>query len=234
MHIQVTTQIHVQSNTAPSTPALVADTLPENWVGQSLTEKTTTAMPTFVPHLEAAQLKASQRPRKHSRLSAFLHGFSVIGDESPPKPSRLPNMHRYSTQCYARTPCRVRTQHNSTVTGLRPANSTRGVIDPVHSPTSSVWHLTPQIQDERDSDGRVMTSDAYQSRGLMEMGYMQSEARPRQTKVRHGRKKDIPSPPLSKQPKTRKKIIGSLVFGTLLAIVLTTCALSHIRSSYYS
>jgi len=227
MRIRVTTSINVRSNTVPSTPALVHEALPENWGGHTITEKPTQEMPTLVPRLDAmpSRVNASQRPRQNSRLSAFLHGFSVIGsDDSIQTPSRPRKMYHYSTQCYARTPRRIRTQRNNNATGLRPANSTRGVIDPVHSPNSATWPLTPHIQDERDRDRHRLTMNAHQSRTLAEMGYLQQKPRYRRTRTRISQKEDGKS--LSshkKDPKIRKKIIGCLLFGTLLIIILTTC-----------
>lgn len=231
MQIQVRTSINVRSNTVPSTPAFVQDALPENWSGHTIIEKPAPEMPTLVPRLDAVpvRLKASQRPRQHSRLSSYLHGFSVVGgDDSIQTPSRPRKMYHYSTQCYARTPRTVRTQRDANTTGLRPANSTRGVIDPVHSPNSATWPLTPHIQDERDRDRRRLTMDAHQSRALTEPGYSQQRMKHRRTRTIVSRKEDGKSLLSHKRdPKVRKKIIGCLVFGTLLAIVLTTCT-SHL------
>lgn len=226
MRIQVRTSINVRSNTLPSTPALVHDALPNNREGHKIIEKSRPDMPTLVPRLDAVptRLKASQRPRQHSRLSAFLHGFSVLGDESCPTPSRPRKMYHYSTQCYARTPRRIRTQRNANATGLRPANSTRGVIDPVHSPTSATWPLTSHIQDERDRDRQRLTMDAHQSPVLIDMGDLRSKTQHRRTRRRGAHKDDAKSLLLqNKDPKIRKKVIGCLIFGTLLTIVLTTC-----------
>ncbi|KAK4695754.1 hypothetical protein P7C71_g2057, partial [Lecanoromycetidae sp. Uapishka_2] len=226
MQIEVRTSINVRSNTVPSTPALVHDALPESWDSHKLIEKPTADMPTLVPRLDAvpARLKASQRPRRHSRLSSFLHGFSVIGgEESNPAPPRPRKMYHYSTQCYARTPRRIRSQRDANITGLRPANSTRGVIDPVHSPTSATWPLTPHIQDQRERDRRRLTVHAHESRVLTDMGYLQTGPRHRRTGTRGSQKEDGKSlMSHRKDPKVRKKIIGCLFFGTLLTIVLTT------------
>ncbi len=226
MRIQVRTSINVRSNTVPSTPALVHHALPDNWEGHKIIEKSTLDMPTLVRRLDAVptRLEASQRPRQHSRLSAFLHGFSVIGDESCPTPSRPRKMYHYSTQCYARTPRRIRTQRNANATGLRSANSTRGVIDPVHSPTSATWPLSSYIQDESYRDRQRLTMDAHHSPVLTDMGDLRPKTRHRRKRTRGAHKDDPKSVWLhNKDPKIRKKVIGCLIFGTLLIIVLTTC-----------
>ena len=221
MRINVTTAISVLSNTVPSTPAPKNDAVPEDWCDFKSIGKPSTDMPSLVPRLDAvpARMKASQRPRQHSRLSAFLHGFSVVGEESNTPPARPRKMYRYSTRCYARTPRTVRSEHHQIA--LRPATSTRGVIDPVHSPTSATWPLTHHIQ--TTGAGTDLANVA------VEMTIKPSKHRPyAKSKIGGKMRSERDAFFRTTNPNIRKKVVGCLFFGTLLTIVLTTCTLfSH-------
>ena len=225
MRIQVRTSINVRSNTAPSTPALVNEALPENWKDHIIKEKKSAPeMPTLVESAQS-QFIASQRPPQGSRLSAWLHGSSAIGNERRPKATRSYT----TTQCYSRTPRRGRSQHQPTA--LRHTASTRGVIDPVHSPTSSSWPLSNEsfeVRRDRDRDRRLSTLEPYQAITRREPLYPQSKTGPQRKgtrKVVVRKKGDRTCLPAVADPKIRRKIIGCLFFGTLLTIVLTTCTL---------
>ncbi|KAK3173661.1 hypothetical protein OEA41_006993 [Lepraria neglecta] len=212
----------MHSNTAPSTPALVNEALPENWKDHIIKEKKSAPeMPTLVESAQS-QFIASQRPPQGSRLSAWLHGSSAIGNERRPKATRS----HTTTQCYSRTPRRGRSQHQPTA--LRHTASTRGVIDPVHSPTSSPWPLSNEsfgVRRDRDRDRRLSTLEPYQAINRGEPLYPQSKTGPQRKgtrKVVVRKKGDRTCLPAVTDPKIRRKIIGCLFFGTLLTIVLTT------------
>ena len=227
MRIRVTTSINVRSNTVPSTPALVHDALPEDWNNYIIPEKRnpTSAMPS----LESAQsrLLASQRIPKGSRLSAWLHGCSVVGNQQRPTVAHHRKVSHTTTQCYSRTPRRSRTQ--SRPTGLRPANSTRGVIDPVHSPTTACWPLSSRSFDDlRGRDRQPHTFEPYTPRtpATASSPHLKSGTN-RQKKIHKSSKKPqrICFPHVT-DPKLRHKIFGTLFFGTLLTLVLTACTSS--------
>ena len=159
---------------------------------------------------------ASQRIPRGSRLSGWLHGTSVRNNDA-----RKPRVHarktsHTSTHCFATADGR----HQNHAPGIRSYPSTRGVIDPVHSPTNGPRQLT------YGSDPR---HDAYLQRLRAELG-----SRPREhgTKNGHGhRQRPKRTPPRNqrlcfpqiKDAKMRQKIFGCLFFGTLLTIILTTC-----------
>ena len=228
MRIRVTTSINVRSNTVPSTPALVHDALPEDWNNYIIPEKRNPTL--TMPSLESTQsrLLASQRIPKGSRLSAWLHGCSVVGNQQRPTVAHHRKVSHTTTQCYSRTPRRSRTQ--SRPTGLRPANSTRGVIDPVHSPTTACWPLSNRSFD--DLGGRDRHPHAFEPY----TPWTPATASSPHLKKRTNRQKKIYKS--SKKPqhqrlcfphvtdsKLRHKIFGTLFFGTLLCLVLTTCTL---------
>ncbi|KAK0509151.1 hypothetical protein JMJ35_008522 [Cladonia borealis] len=223
MRIRVTTSINVRSNTVPSTPALVHDALPEDWNNYIVPEKRnpTSAMPS----LESAQsrLVASQRIPKGSRLSAWLHGFSVVGNQQRPTVAHHRKVSHTTTQCYSRTPRKSRTQTRPT--GLRPANSTRGVIDPVHSPTTSCWPLSNQsFDDRRCRDRQPSTVEPYApwTPATASSPHLKSGTQRRKKNLKSSKKPKHTCFPHVNDPKLRHKIFGSLFFGTLLTLVLTT------------
>lgn len=225
MRIRVTTSINVRSNTVPSTPALVHDALPEDWNNYIVPEKENPTL--AMPSLESAQsrLLASQRIPKGSRLSAWLHGFSVVGNQQRPTVAHHRKVSHTTTQCYSRTPRRSRTQTRPT--GLRPANSTRGVIDPVHSPTTSCWPLSNQsFDDRRGRDGQPPTFEPYTpwTPATASSPHLKSGTHRRKKNLKSSNKKPQHSCfPHVNDPKLRHKIFGCLFFGTLLTLVLTTC-----------
>ncbi len=227
MRIRVTTSINVRSNTVPSTPALVHDALPEDWNNYIVPEKPkpTSAMPS----IESAQSRflASQRIPKGSRLSAWLHGFSVVGNQQRPTVAHHRKVSHTTTQCYSRTPRRSRTQNRPT--GLRPANSTRGVIDPVHSPTTSCWPLSNRsFDDRRGRDRQLSTLEPYTPRtpATASSPHLKSGTHRRKKVHKSSKKPQRICFPHVTDPKLRHKILGCLFFGTLLTLVLTTCTSS--------
>lgn len=226
MRIRVTTSINVRSNTVPSTPALVHDALPEDWNNYIIPEKRNPT--STMPSLESAQsrLLASQRIPKGSRLSAWLHGCSVVGNQQRPTVAHHRKVSHTTTQCYSRTPRRSRTQNRPT--GLRPANSTRGVIDPVHSPTTACWPLSNRSFDDlggRDRHPYRFEPYTPWTPATASSPHLKSGTRG-QKKIHKSSKKPQRQRlcfPHVTDPKLRHKIFGTLFFGTLLCLVLTTC-----------
>lgn len=220
MRIQVRTSINVRSHTAPSTPVFVNEALPENWKDHIIEEKRSASeMPTLV---ESARTRfvASQRPPQGSRLSAWLHGSSAISSERRLKAIRS----HTTTACYSRTPRRVKGERHPPA--LRHAASTRGVIDPVHSPTTS-WPLSnDSFEVMRDRDRQLPTWEPYQDISRGKSVYPQLKTGPQRRGTRNvivRKKGDRTCLPAVTDPKIRHKIFGCLFFGTILTIVLTTC-----------
>ena len=181
-----------------------------------------------MPSLESAQsrLLASQRIPKGSRLSAWLHGCSVVGNQQRPTVAHHRKVSHTTTQCYSRTPRRSRAQTRPT--GLRPANSTRGVIDPVHSPTTACWPLSNRSFDDlRDHNRQPYTFEPYTpfTPATASSPHLKS-GNNRQKKIHKASQKPQRQRlcfPHVTDPKLRHKIFGTLFFGTLLTLVLTTC-----------
>ncbi|KAL2042140.1 hypothetical protein N7G274_005328 [Stereocaulon virgatum] len=219
MRIEVHTSINVRSHTAPSTPVFVNEALPANWNDHIIEqERSASGMPTLV---ESARTRfvASQRPPQGSRLSAWLHGSSAIGNEQRPKATRS----HTTTACYSRTPRRVRGERHPPA--LRHAASTRGVIDPVHSPTTS-WPLSnDSFEAMRDRDRQLPTWEPYEALSRGKSVYPQSKTGPQRRGTRNvivRNKGDRTCLPAVTDPKIRQKIFGCLFFGTILTTVLTT------------
>ncbi len=226
MRIQVTTSISVRSNTAPSTPVQAVNAVPLSLgEGQNIVEKVRSQSPLpYLPTLSnmaTSRFMASQRPPRGSRLSAWIHGFSVVNDDRrrpPPHNRKTSHTHTY---CYSRTP---RRRDHDRVTGLRPVNSTRGVIDPVHSPSHGTFPVLAHTQGYGHPQRGLSTYDGYPARLVTNTGHSRSETRHQRTRTKQVHKKG--QQPLlvdTSDPRIKWKIIGSLISGTILAILLTTC-----------
>ena len=226
MRIRVTTSINVRSNTVPPSPVQVSNVpnLPEEQEQRIEKIRSKSPIP-FLPPLQdmaMSRLKASQRPPAGSRLSAWLHGASTMNDARGRTGPHNRKISHTSTYCYHQTPRRRSAERPS---GLRPAASTRGVIDPVHSPTAQTWPMPPQSQHAGSRQRPLSPVDAYQTRMLAEMGF------PPKTKHGKGNAKQVQNKqdrrcfPHIADRKVRQKAIGCVFFGTLLTIILTICTL---------
>lgn len=226
MRIRVTTSINVRSNTVPPTPVHATDDftpLPEE--NKNLVEKVRSKSPLpFLPtrsDMTTSRFMASQRPPRGSRLSAWIHGFSVVSDDRGRPSAHNRKTSHTSTYCYSRTP-RRRSQNRAT--GLRPINSTRGIIDPVHSPSLATFPLSAPSQEGGGLFPPMSAHDAQQARMLTETGDVQLKSRHERTRNKQVRKKDQRHFPLNTSDrKIRRKLVGCLFVGTVLTILLTTC-----------
>ncbi|KAL6713951.1 hypothetical protein ACLMJK_008445 [Lecanora helva] len=225
MQIQVRTSINVRSNTLPSSPAEYRNEFPPPKDNKKVLEKTRSKSP--IPFLlplqdmAVSRFKASQRPPPGSRLSAWFHGFSVMDNNRRRTNTHNRNVSRTDTYCHHQTPRRRSFEH---ATGRRPAASTRGVLDPEHSPATNVWHIPPPppVRDTRFSVYPIASSHVNQIHG-----HGQSSRQP----VKLRQEKSDPRPvhpkqgracfPSIKDPKIRQKAIGCLFFGIILTTVLT-------------
>ena len=222
MRIKVVTSINVRSSpfTSPSTATQHAFPEPEG--RDANLEKASPAIRSPAPGLlqRMDRLIASQRIPRGSRLSGWLHGSSVRRSDGnrPPVHARKTKTSHTSTYCFAA----AEQGHQTQAPGIRSYPSTRGVIDPVHSPTYGPRQLT------YGSDPRHA---AYLERLRAELG---SVPRKQCSKKRNGQKsKQSPAKderfcfPQIKDLKLRQKMIGCVFFGTLLTILLTTCKSCH-------
>ena len=221
MRIKVVTSINVRSSpyTSPSSAIQVA--FPESERRDAVLEKSFPAIPSASGQLSRMdRLIASQRIPHGSRLSGWLHGSSVRSKDTkkPPIHPRKPKTSHTSTYCFAGA--ERGDEHHAQ--GIRSYPSTRGVIDPVHSPTYGPGQLT------HGPDPRHL---AYLERLCAELGAVPREHRSK----KHNQQKSKRAParperfcfPQIKNVKLRQKMIGCFFFGTLLTILLTTCKSSH-------
>ncbi|CAF9920481.1 hypothetical protein IMSHALPRED_004918 [Imshaugia aleurites] len=212
MRIKVVTSINVRSSPFASPRVVVQDAFPEPHGDAILGEKFSTFR-SFAPgqHPRMDRFIASQRIPRGSRLSGWLHGSSVRNNDR-----RRPANHTRTTS-YTSTYCFAAAEQERHAPSIRSYPSTRGLIDPVHSPTYGPRQLT------YGSDPR---HDAYLKRLRAEMGTLPrehcSKRRHRQRSKREPAKKERLCFPQIKDSKMRQKIIGCVFFGTLLTIVLTT------------
>ena len=213
MRIKVVTSINVRSSPFASPRAVIQEAFPEPQERGDLGEKSS-PMPSLAPgqYPRMDRLIASQRIPHGSRLSGWLHGSSVRTKDRREPPNFTRKTSHTSTSCFAAA---ERRQH---ATGIRSYPSTRGLIDPVHSPSCGPRQLTHGPDPRRD---------AYLERLRAELS---SQPRERCSKRHHQQRlKRAPAKkgrlcfPQIKDLKIRQKIIGCLFFGTLLTIILTTC-----------
>ena len=221
MRIQVRTSINVRTSTVPSTPNSIEDEpppLPPLKSDSSILEKVRSKSP--IPLLNCrnemsrSRFKLTQRPPRGSRLSVWLHGFSVVEN------SRGRAAAHTSTYCYSRRPPR---RSNERVHRLRPVNSTRGVIDPVHSPASATYRNGALGVTREDPERLPVVHETCQLTALPQMGCSDYYDPPKQFQKYSQRRQERACLPTIENSKIRRKILGCLVFGTLLTILLTTC-----------
>ena len=229
MRIRVTTSIDVCSTPLQpdGTPASRAPPKGQ-WGERKILKSSDSRMPSFAPHQDSAAscFVAIQRPRKNSRLSAFLHGFSVVGNQTRNTSAQAGKASHHGAHHHSRSPHRLRDRTPAS----RSRFSTRSIIDPGHSPVNATRPLgtgTPRTQ--RDPYRPITTYDAYQTRLLTEMGYIpQTDTNERRHRRRakrtQPRKKPALFPQISDQ-KARQKVYGCLLSGALLAVILTICTL---------
>ena len=225
MRIKVVTSINVRSSPFASPRVVTQEAFPEP--GDGILEKKSPANSSLAPgrDLRMDRFIASQRIPRGSRLSGWLHGSSVRNNDRRRPPVHTRKTSHTSTYCFAAAEGRNRNH----APGIRSYPSTRGLIDPVHSPINGIG---PR-QLTYGSDPR---HDAYLERLRAELG-----SRPREHCNKKGhrqRSKRAPAKnkrlcfPQIKDLKMRQKIIGCLFFGTLLTIVLTTCKSCHARPNH--
>lgn len=227
MRIKVTTSINVRSNTVPSSPSQAIDAfppLPEK--SRIIVEKVRSTAPLPLlfsqPNMATSRFMASQRPPRGSRLSAWIHGISVVNEDRGRASTHNRNTSHTSTYCYSRTP---RRRSQDRVTGLRPLNSTRGVIDPEHSPTRGTFPFLAGAQ-LRDHERPLQIYSGNSAGTYRDTGHAQVKSCHRRTRTKSNQKKGRKtSLANTSDPKVRQKIIGSFAFGTILAILLIICTL---------
>ncbi|KAM0797849.1 hypothetical protein BDR22DRAFT_891896 [Usnea florida] len=227
MRIKVVTSINVRSSPFASPGTVSQDSFPERERDDAILEDSpavsdlTSGQP---PRMD--RFIASQRIPRGSRLSGWLHGSSVRANDRRRPPVHTQKTPQASTYCFAATERGPRDH----APGIRSYPSTRGLIDPVHSPSHSPGQLT------HGSDSR---HDAYLERLRAELGALPREHTSGNRQRRH-RQKSKRAPAKTKRLcfpqisdlRMRQKIIGCLFFGTLLAIVLTTYLALAISESF--
>ena len=222
MRIKVVTSINVRSSPFASPSAVSQEPFPERCERSDAILDNSRAVSDLAsgqpPRMD--RFIASQRIPRGSRLSGWLHGSSVRANDRRRPPVHTQKATQASTYCFAATERGPRDH----APGIRSYPSTRGLIDPVHSPSHSPGQLT------YGSDSR---HDAYLERLRAELGALprkhstgNRQRRHRQNSKRAPAKTKRLCFPQINDLKMRQKIIGCIFFGTLLAIVLTTCTFS--------
>ena len=228
MRIKVVTSINVRSSPYSSPSSAIQVAFPESERRDAVLDKSLPAIPSSasgqLPRMD--RLLASQRIPHGSRLSGWLHGSSVRSKDTkkPPIHPGKPKTSHTSTYCFAGDE-RGNEYH---APGIRSYPSTRGVIDPVHSPTHGPRQLT------HGPDPRHL---AYLERLRAELGAVPREHRskknnPQKSKRAPARPERFCFPQI-KDLKLRRKMIGCFFFGTLLTILLTTCKSCHFDPNPY-
>ena len=159
----------------------------------------------------------------HSRLSAWFHGHSVLGDDRS-RASRAPKFQRSR----GRATSRDRSTNPTNVSGLRSPSSTRSIIDPTSSPIVG--------SDPGDSGvlGRIHREEALRIGGTRYddeniIGATSDGRTTTRLALSRSRKKPSANTPRRwcfpsfRNNQVKRKAIGCLVSGVLLAIILTTC-----------
>lgn len=227
MRIKVVTSINVRSSPSASPRVVIQEAAPEPERGDAILEKSS-SMPSLAPiqHSRMHGFLSSQRIPRGSRLSGWLHGSSVWGNDSRRPPIHDRETSHTSTYCFAA----AGRGHHHHAPGIRSYPSTRGLIDPVvQSPTYGPSQLT------HGSDPR---HGAYLERLRAELGSVPRDHGNKRVHCHHKgcerqRSKRAPAKnkhlcfPQIQDMKMRQKIVGCLFFGTLLTIVLTTCESFH-------
>ena len=185
----------------------------------------------FPPPPLAPCLPTSHRSAIRSRLSTFFHGQSIVGHGPIASSSHTRKIARLRLEQSSRN--RDYTAYlNAGTPGLRSPTSTRSLIDPASSstyttspvPSETFGHFPPYDHGARlayppsiypvaGTERRDLTvSDVYAQR---------PETRWRQ----RPRKRLLRYLPQKIERTVRKKIISSIVFGGILAAILSTCTL---------
>lgn len=232
MRIRVTTSINVRSNTVPSTSARDNEDfppLPQPQGDRLSVEKarSKSPLPFLLPHsdMSKSRLMDSQRPPKGSRLSAWLHGFSSVREDHSRTATHNRKISHTSTYCYARTP---RRRSRERTTGRRPVDCARRADSSMQHPVNNAQR-NPTFDNHGEEWSRgghqrpSSTFDAFRGRRTTNVDHLVPHHDQHKPVNFIQKKKPIKCFPHIEEPKIRHKILGCLFFGTLLAIVLTTC-----------
>ena len=176
-----------------------------------------------VPSTFRGRPRLDPEAQTHSRFSAWFHGHSVIGDERS-RASRASKFQRSR----GRSTTHDRSANPASVSGVRSPSSTRSIIDPTSSP---IVGSDPQDSGFLD---RIHREEAMRIGGTryddenVVGATGNSGTRSRLILSRSRRKTAANAPrrrcfPSFKNNKVKRKAIGCIVSGGLLAIILTTC-----------
>lgn len=155
-----------------------------------------------------------------SRLSTWFHGESVM-DRHDRRP-RARSRGTASEKDLEALPT-SRFHLDSYTPGLRSPSSTRSIIDPIQSPVN---FSRPLHSDGSRSFSHLQegyTDPAFDSPILIEPPKKRKSGGHRGRALKSSRKAPRHTFFRSQDPQVRRKSIGTLVSGTLLVIVLTTC-----------
>ena len=162
--------------------------------------------------------------RTKSRISAWFHGQSVVGNERP-RPSQRATKTSRSTDLYAFP--KIGTD-NRAASGLRSPSSTRSMIDPSSSPCVASGPAYPSVfHCMRQEERRQPEVTRYDEDDILGIG-RNPRTRTRLALIRPRSKRRSRKPsrgcsPSSQKYKLRSESVGCLISGGLLISTLTTC-----------
>lgn len=166
----------------------------------------------------------SQRPRAGSRLSSFLHGYSVMDKKQKTHPTGI----REPSQPQAHPSCRDQEGLYCFSPKSRSRTSTLSMIDPIHSPIHGTGPLLPDnLEYHRNHDHNGYNHPSVTSRAYPKEFYYPRRPNPKgrhhHSRRRKPSKRTRTRFPHIADPRVRHKLIGTLTSGTLLALILITC-----------
>ena len=162
--------------------------------------------------------------RTKSRISAWFHGRSVVGNERPQPSQRAIKILR-STGLYASPEIGTDLR---TASGLRSPSSTRSIIDPSSSPCVASGPAYPSVLHcMRREERRQFEVTGYDEDEIVGItGNPRTRARLALSRPRSKRRSRKPSRGCSPRVQNHKlgsQSVGCLISGGLLISTLTTC-----------
>ena len=163
---------------------------------------------------------ATQRIPPGSRLSAWLHGESVMDRDSEGQQAH--GAQHMSEKDVESMPTARHHFENYSPAHRSPA-SPHCMVDPLGSPINFSRPITHDLFVDIHHQHDSYVHPAFASPAIMESPKNQAKAHNQRPTAKHNLKATAPAFFHSKDPRIRRKSIGTLVSGTLLIIVLTTC-----------
>ena len=171
--------------------------------------------------------------RTKSRLSAWFHGRSVVGNERSQLSQHAIKTWR-NTGRYTASEMEIDLPATS---GLRSPSSTRSIIDPSSSPNVGSGPAYPSVfRCVRREETRPLEVTRYEDEILGIAGNPRTRTRLALSRPRSKPRNNKPSRvcfPRVQNPQLKSKAVGCLISGGLLISTLTTCKSGPFRSDIF-